>query len=146
MAKMPRVQKVVAPILRGDDRLSGVTITTWVPKPKYRDFPMINIRRIGGIRNPKAPKIHTLPVIEMSAYTDSLGEDDSEGLIACEELYETALEVLFDAVKHQTPTDAGYLQSIKETMGATQFSSLYQDSWRVQGLIRLGVRAPRFTT
>jgi hypothetical protein len=27
-------------------------------------------------------------------------------------------------------------------MGATQFSSLFQDSYRVQGLIQFGVRPP----
>ncbi|AXH46766.1 tail terminator [Mycobacterium phage Acolyte] len=134
----------MAPILRGDPRLEGVTVTTWVPDVDYREFPMIQVRRIGGVRNPKAPTLHVLPVIELSAYTDALG--DSEGLITCEELYETALDVLYDAVKDQIVTPAGYLQSIYETMGATQFSSLFQDSWRVQGLIRLGVRRPRNTT
>lgn len=134
MASLPRVQKVVAPILR--DALPGVTITTWVPDIDYREFPMINIRRIGGIRNPTAPLVHTLPVIEMSAYSD-------EGLIECEELYEEALEALYSAVHTQKQTPAGYLTYIYETMGATQFSSLYQDSWRIQGLIRLGVRRPR---
>ncbi|QFG04496.1 tail terminator [Mycobacterium phage Jeeves] len=136
MARMPRVQKVVAPILRADPRLEDVEITTWVPDVDYRNFPMINIRRLGGIRNPKAPLLHTLPVIEMSAYS-------TDGLLECEELYEDALEVLYDAVEHQIQTPAGYLTSIYETLGATQFSSLYQDSWRIQGLIRLGVRRPR---
>ncbi|ABE67343.1 tail terminator [Mycobacterium phage Che12] len=139
MARMPRVQKVVAPILRNALTLDGVAITTWVPDVDYREFPMINIRRIGGIRNPKAPLLHTNPVIEMSAYS-------TEGLIECEELYEDALEELYLAVQSQTQTPAGYLTSIFETMGATQFSSLYQDSWRVQGLIRLGVRRPRSNT
>ncbi|AMQ66760.1 tail terminator [Mycobacterium phage Mulciber] len=139
MGDFPRVQSVVVPILRGDPRLAGVTITTWVPDVDFREFPMINVRRIGGIRNPNAPTIHNLPVIEMTAYS-------TEGLIECEELYETALEVLYDAVKNGTQTPAGYLQSIYETMGATQFSSLFQDSWRIQGLIRLGVRKPRSTT
>ncbi|APC43173.1 tail terminator [Mycobacterium phage Phaded] len=140
MAKrLPRVQKVVAPLLRADPRMAGVEITTWVPDVDYREFPMINLRRIGGIRNPKAPRLHTLPVIEMSAYS-------TEGLIECEELYEEALDVLYDSVHEQRRTDTGYLTSIFETMGATQFSSLYQDSWRIQGLIRLGVRRPRTTT
>ncbi|AAC18463.1 tail terminator [Mycobacterium phage Lakes] len=139
MGAMPRVQSVVAPILREDPRLAGVTIVTWVPDIDFREFPMINIRRIGGIRNANAPKLHSLPVVEMSAYS-------TDGLIECEELYETALEVLYDAVKNGTQTPAGYLSSIFETMGATQFSSLYQDSWRIQGLIRLGVRTPRSTT
>ena len=36
MAAMPRVQSIVLPILRGDARLAGVTITTWVPDIDYR--------------------------------------------------------------------------------------------------------------
>ncbi|ASR86131.1 tail terminator [Mycobacterium phage BobSwaget] len=139
MSQMPRVQTVVAPILRADPRLEGVTVVTWVPDIDFREFPMLQVRRIGGTRNVNAPKLHTLPVIELTAYT-------TEGLIETEELYETALEVLYDAVHNQTQTDAGYLTSIFETLGATQFSSLFQDSWRIQGLIRLGVRSPRSTT
>jgi hypothetical protein len=136
MVGMPRVQEVVVPILRGDPRLAGVTVSTWIPDIDYRDFPLLNIRRIGGIRNPAAPLLHSLPVIELTAFTKT-------NLIDCEELYETALDVLYNAVHRQTQTDAGYLQSIYETMGSTQFSSMFQDSWRVQGLIRLCVRRPR---
>ena len=138
MATMPRIQKVLVPLLREDPRLAGVTISTWVADIDYRDFPILNIRRIGGIRNPAAPFLHALPVVELSCYS-------STNLIDCEEIYETALDVLYDAVHNQTQTDAGYLQSLYETMGATQFSSLYQDSWRVQGLIRFCVRRPRST-
>lgn len=138
MASLSRVQQVVVPILRDDPRLDGVNITTWVPDIDYREFPILNVRRIGGIRNPKAPKLHGLPVIELTAFSN-------KDLIECENLYETALDVLYDAVENQTQTEAGYLQSLYETMGATQFSSLFQDSWRVQGLIRLCVRRPRIT-
>ncbi|QFG04597.1 tail terminator [Mycobacterium phage Keziacharles14] len=136
--QMPRIQKIVLPLLReglGDE----VKVGSWVEDIDYRDFPMINIRRIGGIRNPAAPTLHSLPVIEMTCYS-------KESLIACENLYEEALDVLYEAVRTQKATPAGRLQSLYETMGATQFSSLYQDSWRIQGLIRLGIRKPRTTT
>ncbi|QFG12521.1 tail terminator [Mycobacterium phage Toaka] len=136
--QMPRIQKIVLPLLReglGDE----VKVGSWVEDIDYRDFPMINIRRIGGIRNPTAPTVHSLPVIEMTAFS-------SESLIHCENLYEQAIDVLFEAVRNQTATPAGRLQSMYETMGATQFSSLFQDSWRIQGLIRLGIRKPRTTT
>lgn len=136
MASLPRVQRIVAELFRNDPRTEDAEITTWVPDVDYRNFPMINIRRIGGIRNPDGPTIHSLPVIELSVYS-------GESLIEAEELYESALDVLYDSVKYQTATSEGYIVSIYETMGATQFSSLYQDSWRVQGLIRLGIRNPR---
>lgn len=135
---MPRVQEIVLPILRAAPELAGVEIITWVPDTDYRSFPMINVRRIGGIRNAHAPRVYSLPIIELTAYTN-------DGLIACERLYEDALDVLYDARDEQTLTPAGYIQSVFETMGATQFSSLYQDSWRVQGLIRLGIRKLRST-
>jgi len=131
-----RVQKVLLPIFRGDSRLDGVAVTTWIPDIDYREYPVLNIRRIGGIRNPDAPTIHSMPVIELTAFTNT-------SLIDCEELYETALDVLYDAVEFQTATPYGSLQSLYETMGSTQFSSPFQDSWRVQGLIRLAVRKPR---
>ena len=135
---MQRVQNVVVPILREDPRLEGVTVTTWIPDIDFREFPLLNVRRIGGIRNPKSPRLHYLPVVELTAFTNT-------SLIDCEELYETALDVLYDAIANQTSTDAGCIQSMYETMGATQFSSMFQDSWRVQGLIRLCIRKPRIT-
>jgi hypothetical protein len=75
-------------------------------------------------------------VIEMTAFS-------TKDLIDCENIYETALDVLYDAVDNQVVTPDGYIQSMFETMGSTQFSSMFQDSWRVQGLIRLSVRKPR---
>lgn len=134
MSRMPRAADVILPILRS--ALPGVTVTTWGADIDYRTFPFINIRRVGGTRSDRDPTKLNRPVIEMSAY-------GSTGLPDCEQLYEDALEALYSAVRKQTQTGAGYLHSIKETMGMTQFSSLYQDSWRVQGLIQLGVRPPQ---
>lgn len=145
--KLQRIQKIVLPILRGHDDLSdrfssgvpgleGVTVSSWMENIDLRDFPQITIRRIGGGRNPTAPTIHALPVIEMTAY----GTVDLE---TTEDLYEDALEALYLAVKRQTSTPSGCLSSIKENMGATQFDSPFPDSWRVQGLIQLGNRARR---
>lgn len=136
MPVMPRVQSVVLPILR--DALPDATIASWGADIDYRDFPLINIRRVGGVRHGKRYDLLDKPVIEMTAYT-------TVGLPETELLYMDALEALYDAVRKQTQTDAGYLHSIKETMGMTQFSSLFMDSWRVQGLIALGVRPPRST-
>lgn len=143
---LPRIQQVVLPILRGhDDLLDNVSVVpgiapakvgSWVENINLRDFPMVNVRRIGGARHETRPKQLGFPVIEMTVY-------HTEGLVACERMYEVCLEQLYDAVKHQTQTPAGYLHSIKETMGATQFSSPFMDSWRVQGLIALGLRPAR---
>ena len=132
MSVMPRVQAVLLPLLRA--ALPGsVKVGSWVEDIDYRNFPIINVRRVGGVRHDRKPVDLAFPVVEMTAY-------GIEGLPETEQLYEDALEALYEAVRLQTLTDAGYLHSIKETMGATQFSSLMMDSWRVQGLIQVGVR------
>lgn len=149
MPKMPRVQEIVVPILRGHNDMDnpavvgelaenwpGLEITTWGADIDYRAFPFVNIRRVGGDDHDSEPTLLTLPVIEMTAYTDT-------GLPEAEDLYQECLEALYGARKRQTQTPKGYLHSVKPTMGATQFSSLYAASYRVQGLIRLGVRPPR---
>jgi hypothetical protein len=132
---LARVQSIVLPLLR-DHFGESVKVGSWIEDVDYRTFPMINIRRVGGSRHRKRPMALGLPVIEMTCY-------GTEGLPETELLYDEALDVLYEAVAHQTLTDAGYLHSIWETMGATQFSSLFQDSWRVQGLIKLGIRPPQ---
>jgi len=76
-----------------------------------------------------------LPVIEMTAY-------NTTNLIETDRLYDDALEALYAAVRNQTQTDAGYLHSMKETLGATEADSPFQDSWSVFGLIQLGLRPP----
>lgn len=136
MALMPRVQQIVLPILRATPELQGVTATSWVPDVDVRDYPLINIKRMGGARDAKRPFDFGLAIIEMTAY-------GKEGLPETEQIYENALEALYKAVWYQTQTEAGYLHSMRETMGTTSFQSPYADSWRVQGLIQLGMRPSR---
>lgn len=126
---MPRVQEVIIPVLR--EKLPGVTITSWVPDVDYRTYPLLNIRRLGGL--PVDVARLDRPVIEMTAYT-------RDGLVETEDLYLDARQVLWEMVQNQTVTAFGYLHSFFETMGPTQFDSPYDDSWRVQGLIQLGLR------
>lgn len=133
MPEMPRVQDVVLPLLRDVPALAGFKVGSWVEDIDYRNFPMINVRGVGGVRHETKPKKLALPVVEMTVY----GTVD---LPTTEDAYDDALEAIYDAVLYQTLTDAGYLHSIKETMGRTQFPSPFSDSWRVQGLIQLGVR------
>jgi hypothetical protein len=135
MSRIPRIQAVVLPILR--DTFPNVKVSSWVEDIDFREFPMLQVRRLGGVRNDRRPTQLGMQVIELTAYTTT-------GLVDTEQLYEDALEALYEAVHTQKQTDAGYLHSMKETMGATQFSSLFQDSWRVQGLIQFGVR-PRLS-
>lgn len=138
---MPRVAKIVLPIIKaanlsGDYGTLDGRVYTWNPDVDDRVFPWVQLRRLGGFRHPRRPTELALPVIELTCHGD-------KGLPETEQLYEDVLEVLYEAVSRQTQTPEGYLHSIKETLGTTQFSSLFQDSWRVQGLIKLGVRPPR---
>jgi hypothetical protein len=140
MSKMPRVQAVLLPILRA--ALPDVQFSTYFPDVDYRQFPLINLRvwsKEGGGRHLKRPNELAFPVVEMTAF-------GSEGLVETELLYEDALEALYDAVLYQTQTPAGYLHSIRETMGSSSFESPFMDTWRIQGLIRFGVRPPRTKT
>jgi hypothetical protein len=142
MSKLARPAKIVLPILRGAGLTAHgdpVTVNTWVPDKDHRSFPLIQVRRMGGVRDPKHPTQLGKSVIELTVYTEAPKGD----LPKTEQLYEDALEALYAAVRNQTLTPDGYLHSMFETMGATQFSSPFQDSWRVQGLIQLGIRPPR---
>lgn len=130
---MPRIQSVVIPLLEAWPALAGVKVGSWVEDIDYREFPMLNVRRVGGGRNRIYPNGLDVSVIELTAYS-------IEGMPECEHLYNRALEALYDAVLHQKQTDTGYLHSINENMGMSQFSSLFMDSWRIQGLIKLGLR------
>ncbi|AQP30879.1 tail terminator [Rhodococcus phage AngryOrchard] len=132
---VPRFQQVLLPILR-EGLGPGVAVRSWIDDIDQRTYPMVNIRRIGGTRDGNFPNKLDHPVVEITAYTD-------EGLIETEELYSQALDVLYAAQRKQILTPAGYITNITETMGMTQFSSLFIDTWRVQGLIRLGIRPLR---
>ena len=131
---MPRIQSVVIPILRDWPALKDVHIGSWVEDIDYRELPMLNIRKVDSEgRNFREPNKLDVTVIELTAYS-------MEGLPECEHLYNHALEALYDAVLYQKQSDTGYLHSIRENMSMTQFSSLFMDSWRVQGLVQLGLR------
>lgn len=130
--RMPRVQEVVIPLLRAE--FPNVMITSWIPDVDHRTFPLLNVRRLGGI--PEDPTRLDTPVIELTAYA-------SDGLITTENILLDARTVLYNAVQNQTLTDSGYLHSYFETLGPTQFDSPFEDTWRVQMLIQLGVRPLR---
>jgi hypothetical protein len=138
---MPRVQKVVLPILRTElaDDYPTLNTGSWVKDVDLRTYPVLNIRRLSGL----AVDVARLdrPVIELTAYGDK-----DMGLTGTENLYLDARQVLWDAVERQTVVSGvGYLHSFFEVMGPTQFDSPYDGTWRIQGLIQLGLRPVRST-
>lgn len=138
MAELARVNAIVIPLLNpvfaGAER--PVKVGSWTEDVDYRTFPLLHVKRMGGSRHDRRPTQFGRAVIELTAY-------DTIDLPTTETLYDDALEALYKAVAAQSQTPSGYLSSIKETMGATNFGSPFQDSWRVQGLIQLGIRPPR---
>lgn len=132
MEEMPRVQDVVIPLLR--DAFPDAQVVSWVPEKADRVFPILNVRRLGGL--PVDPEMLDLAVIELTCY----GEQRL-GLPATERQLLRAQRTLWNSVKFQTVIpDAGYLHSYRQTMGPTQFDSPYDETFRVQSLIQLGLR------
>ena len=129
---LPRVQEIILPVLR--EQLPGVKCGSWVEAADLRQMPLINVRRLGGLD--KDLDYLGKPTIELTAYS-------ADGLVGTEDLYLDARQVIWEMVQKQTVTPLGYLHSFFETMGPTQFDSPYDDTWRIQGLIQLGVRPPR---
>jgi hypothetical protein len=131
--KMPRIQDVLLPILKAG--LPGVQVVSWVPDVEDRQFPILNVRRLGGL--PEDVNLLDKPVVEITAFSD-------DSLAACENLLLDARQVIYDAWKAQTvvPTK-GHISSYFETLGPTQFDSTIDDTWRVQMLVQLGLRPPR---
>lgn len=132
--EFPRAQDVVLPILRS--ALPGVHVCSWIPDIDYRRYPVVGVRRMGGGRSQDSPGLMDNPLLELSVYGDV-------GLPETERLYMRALEALYEARARQVLTPAGHIVYVKEVMGQTQFQSHFQDTYRVQGLIQVGVRCPR---
>lgn len=129
----PRFQKVVMHILR-EEFGKEAHVSSWVNDIDYREYPVINVRRMGGYRSSRRPRMMDHPVVELTVYHD-------KGLIEAEEIYARCIDTLFRAWEKQQITPDGHLAYVRETMGMTQISSLYQDSWRIQGLIQIGIRS-----
>src|SRR5690606_21200752 len=45
--RIPRVQEIILPVLR--EALPGVLVTSWIPDVDRRSYPLVNIRKVGGI-------------------------------------------------------------------------------------------------
>lgn len=123
---------MVLPVLR--QALEGVSVVSVVPNVNYRTYPMVLVTRAGGVRNPSRPRKLSVPVLELLAVHDG-------GLLQAEDLYDAALDALYDAVSAQTVVEGvGYLHSLTETQGATSIASPFPDTFAVQGKVRVGVR------
>ena len=129
---MPRIQEVLLPYLR--DNLPGVQVVSWVPDIPQRQFPLLNIRRLGGL--PKHPRLLDRAVIEMTCYGDV-------DLASTENIFLDARTLVWDLFDKQIVTPKGTISSYFETMGPSQFDSPFEDTWRVQSLTQLGMRPPR---
>lgn len=134
--RMPRVQSVVLPVLREElaSEYPDLTVGSWYADVDHRTFPLLSVRRLGGVAND--PARLDFPVLEMTAYT-------RDGLVATEDLYLDARAVILDMVERQRVTEAGYLHSFTEVMGPTLLSSPFEDTWRITGSIQVGLRPLR---
>jgi len=65
MSNMPRIQSVVIPLLR-DELPSTVNVTSWIAQVADREFPILNVRRLGGL--PVDVRLLDRAVIELTGY------------------------------------------------------------------------------
>lgn len=152
---MPKVESVARPIL-----VAGlpdhITVVTWTPDVDRRTgapgldpdtdlkkYPLVKIRRMGGLADQKRPDLLDKAVIELTAYSTAT-DSHYVGYGGTEDLLLDAQYLLHQAVRFQTVVeDIGYLHSYFQTMGPTQFDSPFDDTWRWQALIQLGLRPVR---
>lgn len=131
--RIPRIQEVVLPILKAN--LPGVQVVSWVPDVADRQFPIVGVRRLGGL--PVDVDMYDRAVVEVTIYSDT-------DLVDCENLALDTRQVLWNAWKSQTVVPGkGSIGSYFETLGPTQFDSPYDDTYRVQFLVQLGLRPVR---
>lgn len=136
---MPRIQDVVIPILNTGLR-NDIKVGSWFESVDHRNFPLINVRRLGGLTNARLPDELDRAVIEITAYSTAR-DADYPGITGTEDLYLDAKYLLWKAVDDQTIiSGVGYLHSYFETMGPIQLDSPFDKTWRIQGLIQLGLR------
>ncbi len=127
-----RPAPVVLAILRA--ALPEVFVVSVIPDVDHRRYPLVAVRRVGGVRHPRRPTLLAFPEIELTAVS-------ADSLVDAELLYENALEALYAAVSAQTVVyGAGCLHSLTEAQGATDVGSPFPDTWAVQGTVQIGVR------
>lgn len=132
---LPRTAPVLLTILRGALPQS-VAVRTWTEDVDYREFPLVTLHKLpAGSRNNKRPNVLRTVTFEMVAIVPTCLED-------AEDLWEEALEALYDAQRRQVATPNGSLTSLDDT-GCGDVGSPFPDTFAASGFIRLGHRAPR---
>lgn len=131
----PRFQSLVLPILR-DALPPEVHVTSWIEEVEKREFPAVLVRRIGGYRGSGLGyRLIDVSNVELTALS-------TRGLVEAEKLYAGALEALYKAAHDQIVVDGiGHINDVSELMGMTHYGSLYQDSWRMQGVVQIRIRS-----
>lgn len=151
---MPKIEAVVRPIL-----VAGlpdhVNVVTWTPDVDHRmgapdldeadlkRYPIVKIRRMGGLANQNRPDLLDRAVIEVTAFSTAT-DTHYVGYGGTEDLLLDAQYLIHQAIRFQTVVDdVGYLHSYFQTMGPIQLDSPFDDTWRWQSLIQLGLRPVR---
>lgn len=128
---MIRPNELVLPLLRAT--FPTIAVVSQVPDVDHRTLPLILVRPAGGTDS-EYPEMLGFSVIEMSAHS-------ATDLADAENLYLKARMALVGASRRQQViAGKGWLHSVRQTMGATQLEPIFEDTWRVLGLIRLGLR------
>lgn len=140
--RMPRVEALVLPILRAG-MPDHVDVVSWTKDVDRRTFPIVKVRRIGGLPNQKRSDLMDFGVVEITAFSNAI-DSHYKGYAGTQDMLLDAQYLLFQAVRNQTVIDGvGYLHSMFQTMGPIQLDSPFDDTWRWQSLIQFGLRPVR---
>lgn len=154
---MPRIESVVLPILRSQ-LPEHLTIVTWTPSVDRRTgnvpsggdpslemkkYPLVKVRRLAGTADQKRPDLLDFAVIEITCHSTA-NDSHYVGYGGTQDLLLDCQFLLSKAVRFQEVVDGvGYLHSYFQTMGPIQLDSPFDDTWRWQSLIQLGLRPAR---
>lgn len=135
----PRAQAILIPTLQESLEVEypGIKVGSWVEQVLDRQFPLVNLRRVAGSNASKDPNRLDESVIEYTAYGD-VSYPNTEQL--CMDTRQIIYEMW---AKQVVVPNVGYIHSFFQTLSPTQFDSPFDDTWRVQGMIQLGLRPTR---
>lgn len=126
----PRMAEVILPVVRRE--IPEAQVVTWMPELKDRTYPLILIRRVGGIAYDA--ELADRPTVDIQVY-------HKESLAAAEGLALRVRGALVGAWKSQEVVDGkGTVNFIREMSGPNYVRDPGDNAWRIQMMLSILIR------